>query len=116
MGKLDAAGIAWQRPPDYYAEMVKSDAHMGRIKEQLVYEQRQIEQAEGRYFLHPTVFVDKLCQCNQLQAPRSHVAVSNMSHEGDVKRQVLSLSPDWSSLVRRVYVSQEETEGGKEAQ
>ena len=48
VGKLEAANVPWQRPPDYYAEMVKSDQHMSRIKEQLVYEQRQIEQADER--------------------------------------------------------------------
>ena len=45
---MQQAGVPWQRPPDYYAEMVKSDAHMSRIKDQLMYEQRQIEEAEER--------------------------------------------------------------------
>ena len=49
VGKLEEAAILWHRPPDYYAEMVKSDGHMSRIKEQLVYEQKQIEQSEERY-------------------------------------------------------------------
>ncbi len=48
IGKLEAAGIPWRRPPDYYAEMVKSDDHMARVKEQLMYEQRQIEGADER--------------------------------------------------------------------
>lgn len=41
--------MAWQRPHDYYAEMVKSDGHMARIKQQLVYEQKQIEEADERW-------------------------------------------------------------------
>lgn len=49
VGQLDKEGIPWQRPPDYYAEMVKSDGHMSRIKEQLVYEQKQIEQTDERW-------------------------------------------------------------------
>ena len=48
MERMQQAGVPWQRPPDYYAEMVKSDAHMSRIKDQLMYEQRQIEEAEER--------------------------------------------------------------------
>ena len=45
---FEAAGIPWQRPPDYFAEMVKSDAHMAKVKEQLVYEQRRLEEVEDR--------------------------------------------------------------------
>jgi len=40
--RLDAAGVPWRRPADYYAEMVKSDAHMARVKAQLMHEQAQI--------------------------------------------------------------------------
>lgn len=46
--RFEAAGIPWQRPPDYYAEMVKSDEHMAKVKDRLMYEQQQIEQAEER--------------------------------------------------------------------
>ena len=46
--RFEGAGTPWLRPPDYYAEMVKSDDHMARVKEQLMYEQRQIEGAEER--------------------------------------------------------------------
>jgi hypothetical protein len=46
--RLQEAGVAWLRPHDYYAEMVKSDGHMARIKQQLVYEQKQIEEADER--------------------------------------------------------------------
>jgi len=46
--RLDAAGVPWRRPADYYAEMVKSDAHMARVKAQLMHEQAQIEAADER--------------------------------------------------------------------
>ncbi|GLI67249.1 hypothetical protein VaNZ11_011431 [Volvox africanus] len=46
--RFEEAGIPWLRPLDYYAEMVKSDEHMAKVKEQLMFEQRQIEQAEER--------------------------------------------------------------------
>lgn len=48
IGRFEAAGIAWQRPADYYAEMVKSDEHMAKVKEQLLFEKQQIEAAEQR--------------------------------------------------------------------
>ena len=40
--------MPWSRPTDYYAEMVKSDGHMAKIKEQLMHEQRRIEESEER--------------------------------------------------------------------
>ncbi|EIE20095.1 eukaryotic rRNA processing [Coccomyxa subellipsoidea C-169] len=48
VGKLEAAGTKWLRPPDYYAEMVKSDEHMARVKAQLMHEQGEIEGAQDR--------------------------------------------------------------------
>lgn len=47
---LQDRGVPWLRPPDYYAEMVKSDGHMANIKQRLVYEQKQIEEAEERCY------------------------------------------------------------------
>ena len=29
--KLKASGIPFSRPPDYFAEMIKSDAHMEKV-------------------------------------------------------------------------------------
>ena len=46
--KFEAAGQPWLRPPDYYAEMVKSDDHMAKVKQQLLYEQNQLEATEER--------------------------------------------------------------------
>ena len=48
ISKFEEAGVPWQRPADYYAEMVKSDDHMSRVKEQLLYEQQIIETSEQR--------------------------------------------------------------------
>mmetsp|Transcript_16993 Transcript_16993/g.40545 ORF Transcript_16993/g.40545 Transcript_16993/m.40545 type:complete len:289 (-) Transcript_16993:18-884(-) len=42
------SSINWRRPDDYYAEMVKSDEHMLRVKEQLNFETEKIEAAEQR--------------------------------------------------------------------
>lgn len=40
--------IPWQRPEDYFAEMVKSDGHMAKVKDQLMFEQKRITLAEER--------------------------------------------------------------------
>ena len=48
IGKFEAAGLTWMRPPDYFAEMVKTDEHMNRVKETLMHEQKAIELAEDR--------------------------------------------------------------------
>eukprot|EP00955_Chlamydomonas_euryale_P107187 365747-Chlamydomonas_euryale.AAC.64 len=48
IAKFETAGIPWRRPTDYYAEMVKTDTHMARVKQQLMHEQKQIELAEER--------------------------------------------------------------------
>lgn len=34
--KLKGEGISFSRPSDYFAEMVKSEEHMGRIRQRLV--------------------------------------------------------------------------------
>jgi rRNA-processing protein EBP2 len=49
IARFEEAGVPWQRPADYYAENVKSDSHMAKVKEQLMYEQRAIEEAEQRW-------------------------------------------------------------------
>lgn len=46
--KLQSMGIPFLRPPDYYAEMVKSDAHMLKVKGKLLVEKKKIEEAEER--------------------------------------------------------------------
>ena len=48
IARFSETSVSWRRPPDYYAESVKSDAHMAKIKSQLMYEQRMIEEAEQR--------------------------------------------------------------------
>ena len=50
MGKmrLEAAGIPTKRPNDFFCEQVKSDAHMARIKDRLLLEEKKIEGFEKR--------------------------------------------------------------------
>lgn len=47
-GKLQSMGLPFLRPFDYYAEMVKSDVHMGKVKSRLLVQKKQIEEAEER--------------------------------------------------------------------
>lgn len=46
--QMEEAGVTWQRPTDYYAEMVKSDEHMLKVREQLAFEQNSIADAAQR--------------------------------------------------------------------
>lgn len=45
---LDGAKVAHMRPVDYFAEMVKSDEHMSRVKQQLLFEKQKMESFEKR--------------------------------------------------------------------
>eukprot|EP00117_Sycon_ciliatum_P020466 scpid82348/ scgid18227/ rRNA-processing protein EBP2; EBNA1-binding protein homolog len=44
--RLAAAGVSIERPSDYFAEMVKSDEHMKKIKAKLLSEEQSLEQSE----------------------------------------------------------------------
>ncbi|KAJ1618257.1 eukaryotic rRNA processing [Pavlovales sp. CCMP2436] len=46
--KLDELGIPHKRPDDYFAEMVKSDSHMARVKTRLIKQQTDAKEAEER--------------------------------------------------------------------
>nr|CAD1835197.1 unnamed protein product [Ananas comosus var. bracteatus] len=46
--KLQGMKIPFLRPPDYYAEMVKTDAHMLKVKGRVLSEKKRIEEAEER--------------------------------------------------------------------
>nr|XP_043624874.1 probable rRNA-processing protein EBP2 homolog [Erigeron canadensis] len=46
--KFQGTGLPFLRPTDYYAEMVKTDTHMEKIKGRLLSEKKRIEEAEER--------------------------------------------------------------------
>lgn len=46
--KLQSMGLPFLRPADYYAEMVKTDNHMEKVKGRLLAEKRKMEEAEER--------------------------------------------------------------------
>ena len=48
VSKLKALGVATRRPDDFYAEMVKSDEHMKRVRAELIFEQTRQETTDER--------------------------------------------------------------------
>ena len=48
ISKLKALGIPTRRPDDFYAEMVKSDEHMKRVRAELIFEQTRQETTDER--------------------------------------------------------------------
>ncbi|KAI4338155.1 hypothetical protein L6164_016499 [Bauhinia variegata] len=44
--KLQSMGLPFLRPADYYAEMVKTDSHMEKVKGRLLAEKKKMEEAE----------------------------------------------------------------------
>lgn len=44
--KLEELGVPTQRPEDYYAEMVKTDDHMRKVRQCLLSRQKMLEQKE----------------------------------------------------------------------
>ncbi|KAE8663993.1 putative rRNA-processing protein EBP2-like protein [Hibiscus syriacus] len=46
--KFQSMGLPFLRPPDYYVEMVKTNAHMQKVKGKLLAQKKQIEEAEER--------------------------------------------------------------------
>ncbi|KAL2454926.1 putative rRNA-processing protein EBP2-like protein [Abeliophyllum distichum] len=46
--EFQSIGLPFLRPSDYYAEMVKSDVHMEKLKSRLLSEKRNVEEAEER--------------------------------------------------------------------
>lgn len=46
--KLESMKLPFLRPVDYYAEMVKTDTHMEKVKGRLLAEKKNIEEAEER--------------------------------------------------------------------
>ncbi|GMI22130.1 hypothetical protein TeGR_g4433 [Tetraparma gracilis] len=43
-----SSGMPFSRPLDFFAEMLKSDAHMGKVKDRLIFEGKKIEAFEAR--------------------------------------------------------------------
>eukprot|EP00924_Labyrinthula_sp_SR-Ha-C_P008131 snap_masked-scaffold_11-processed-gene-4.12-mRNA-1 protein AED:0.31 eAED:0.37 QI:0/-1/0/1/-1/1/1/0/299 len=73
------------RPQDFYAEMVKSDKHMGRIKQNLLFQKQKMDRFETRKKNKEYKKYSK-----QLQAER-------LKEKSDVKRRSKELAKEFSS-------------------
>ncbi|XWS61038.1 hypothetical protein CRYUN_Cryun07bG0091500 [Craigia yunnanensis] len=65
--KFQSMGLPFLRPPDYYAEMVKTDSHMQKVKGKLLAQKRQIEEAEERRKAREAKRISKEVQAEKLK-------------------------------------------------
>eukprot|EP01116_Phalansterium_solitarium_P024642 TRINITY_DN9083_c0_g2_i1.p1 TRINITY_DN9083_c0_g2~~TRINITY_DN9083_c0_g2_i1.p1 ORF type:complete len:312 (-),score=103.15 TRINITY_DN9083_c0_g2_i1:250-1185(-) len=63
----DEAGVKHRRPDDYFAEMLKSDEHMDKIKNKLLFEKKRIETIEEKKKLREMKKYGKQVQVQQQQ-------------------------------------------------
>lgn len=67
LSKFEKLGVPFLRPQDYYAEMVKSDSHMLKIKDKLLFEKKKIEEAEERRKMRENKKIAKQVQAEKLR-------------------------------------------------
>ncbi|XP_052199399.1 probable rRNA-processing protein EBP2 homolog [Diospyros lotus] len=65
--KFQSVRLPFLRPSDYYAEMVKSDSHMERVKSRLLADKRNIEEAEERRKAREAKKISKEIQAQKLK-------------------------------------------------
>lgn len=65
--KFQALGLPFLRPSDYYAEMVKTDTHMEKVKGRLLSEQRRMEEADERRKVREAKKLAKEVQAQKLK-------------------------------------------------
>ncbi|KNA03619.1 hypothetical protein SOVF_207440 [Spinacia oleracea] len=65
--KIESKGIPYLRPSDYYAEMVKTDAHMGKVKSKLLVEKKQIEEQDERRKSREAKKISKQVQAEKMK-------------------------------------------------
>jgi len=46
--QLDQSRVPYRRPTDYYAESVKPDAHMAKVKQVLLNEKKRVQEIEDK--------------------------------------------------------------------
>ncbi|OVA07695.1 Eukaryotic rRNA processing [Macleaya cordata] len=65
--KLQSMNLPFLRPSDYYAEMVKTDAHMVKVKGRLLVEKKRIEESEERRKAREAKKIAKEVQAQKLK-------------------------------------------------
>ncbi|CAB9505401.1 processing protein EBP2 [Seminavis robusta] len=82
--KCKQAGIPFARPDDFFAEMVKTDDHMARVKDRLIFENKKIEAVAQR-------------KSNKEQKLRSKEAHSNkIAEKARRKKDNMNFVDDWA--------------------
>jgi rRNA-processing protein EBP2 len=66
--RLDALGMKYQRPDDYYAEMIKTDHHMEKVKTKLLGEKERIDEKEEKRKQRDNKKLGKQIQAERTQA------------------------------------------------
>ena len=66
--RLKELGVPARRPDDYYAEMVKSDEHMKRVRSELIFEQQQLEIRDERRKAREAKKYGKQVQAEKIKA------------------------------------------------
>lgn len=65
--KFQSRGLPFLRPSDYYAEMVKDDAHMEKVKGRLLARKKSIEEADERRKARESKKLSKEVQAQKLK-------------------------------------------------
>eukprot|EP00252_Welwitschia_mirabilis_P025059 TRINITY_DN768_c0_g1_i1.p2 TRINITY_DN768_c0_g1~~TRINITY_DN768_c0_g1_i1.p2 ORF type:complete len:292 (+),score=73.44 TRINITY_DN768_c0_g1_i1:156-1031(+) len=60
-------GVPFLRPPDYYAEMIKSDSHMLKVKDKLLVQKKRMEEADERRKAREAKKLAKAVQAEKLK-------------------------------------------------
>lgn len=100
------ADVKWLRPEDYYAEMVKSDSHMARIKDQLMFEQKRIALADQRRKARDAKKFAKQVQSarqQEKQSAKKQKSKQMQSLKSQRKRLGFGQEFDWDMAIEDVH-------------
>lgn len=107
--KFQKMGLPFLRPSDYYAEMVKSDAHMEKVKGRLLAEKKNIEEAEERRKQRENKKIAKEIQAQKLKEK----AKQKKAEMESVKKWRKQRQPGGFTSVNKGNDSDLSFEGGK---
>ena len=93
-----AAGVKFDRPNDYFAEMVKSDDHMARIRQRLANESARIKRSEEAAKQRALKKYGKQAQAEKLQerakAKSAELEKIKMIRKGPHAKRAAPVEPD----------------------
>ncbi|KAM7543121.1 hypothetical protein Aperf_G00000000846 [Anoplocephala perfoliata] len=99
--KLHALGIPTKRPNDYFAEMIKSDAHMVKVRENIVVNKKRLELREKARQLREQRKFGKQQQKEILEARRvekkKHMEALKAAKKGRVGKEQVQILQEYIS-------------------